>query len=333
MKSSLSIIFSILLFVSLVSAADYGAGTYNSGVYGTGEVISSGDTSSSSQGGGGGTVSSIQFDAKILEIASPAILGEQLPFTYFIKGVGAINQDVTIDFWIEKEGEILSSGSDIIFMGSDEEKIETASLFLPSDLESGIYKFVLQVSLNSISAESHRTIELNVEDGVAKINRLFDINFRLEEIILESSDELSVIVALENFGTESITVNLTFIILDEEGKEVYREKESIVVETENILKKSFKGLRLDEGRYTLILETLYDVDVFDEFRQDFEIRRNLLSELVGNKIVPYVIGIFIGIILLLIIIFYLKRKLKIKGKESHAKYKKRIGKNLKKIKD
>ena len=60
---------------------------------------------------------------------------------------------------------------------------------------------------------------------------------------------------------------LTFIILDEEGNEIHREKENITVETERVLRKSFKKLRLGSGKYTLVLQTLYGENVEDEFIQ------------------------------------------------------------------
>jgi len=40
---------------------------------------------------------------------------------------------------------------------------------------------------------------------------------------------------------------------------------------EEVLRKSFEGLNLAEGKYILVLHTLYNVDVEDEFRQEFEI--------------------------------------------------------------
>jgi hypothetical protein len=55
-------------------------------------------------------------------------------------------------------------------MGSFEEKNETTKLFLPNGFESGVYLFYVKVTHPSYSAESHRTIEVQVKDGVANIN-------------------------------------------------------------------------------------------------------------------------------------------------------------------
>jgi len=328
-RNILFIGFLILLVVPLVYAGTYGAGTYGLGVYGIGEVPASsgGEIGSSSGSSGGDTVTqSIQFDIKILDFESPIPLGESFDFTYFIKGVGSINNDVTIDFWIEKDGEIITSGSDVIFMGSNEEKTETAGLFLPTSVESGTYQFNIKVSFGSISAESHRTIELTVSDGVARVNQLFDISFSLDEIIIESSDDLIAVATFENFGTEPTSIDLTFIILDEPGNEVYKEEERITVETEEVLRKSFKGLDLPEGKYTLLLQTLYNVDVFDEFRQDFEIRKEgaIATHLRKNG-VYYLTGMIIFILLIWIIILTIKLR---KKKKSKKKVKNKIKKDI-----
>lgn len=112
---------------------------------------------------------SVKFDIKIIDFDSPAKLGEFFDFTYFVKGVAEINSDVEIDFWIEVNGEVITSGKDVIFLGSFEEKTETTKLFLPSNVESGVYEFYIRVTHPSYSAESYRTIEIQVDEGFVKI--------------------------------------------------------------------------------------------------------------------------------------------------------------------
>ena len=137
--------------------------------------------------------------------------------------------------------------------------------------------------------------------------QLFDITFSLDDSIISNSDELSAVVTFESFGTIPTTVDLTFIILDQAENEVYRGEDSITVITEEVLRKSFKDLNLPQGKYTLVLNTLYNVDVFDEFRQEFTIgaekkQISLWIWIVGG----IVIGILIvGLIWWLVII---KRK-------------------------
>jgi len=245
------------------------------------------------------------FDIKILEFESPAKLGEFFDFTYFLKGVAEINGDVEINFWIEHDGNVVTSGSDVIFLGSFEEKTEKTKLFLPSDVRSGTYEFIIQVNLGTYTVRAQRTIEITVTGGIATL-QLFDITFSLDDSLIQSSDELSAIVTFENFGTGPTLIDLTFIILDEVGNEVYREEDRITVIIEEVLRKSFTGLNLPRGKYTLVLHTLYDVDVFDEFRQEFEIRKR---EILG---IPILIWQVIGVIIVGIVGFILIRMLMIK---------------------
>ncbi len=118
-----------------------------------------------------------------------------------------------------------------------------------------------------------------VDDKCVKIvvseeiqSQLIDITFALDDLIIQSSDELVAIVTFESFGTESTPVNLTFIILDESGNEVYRVDNNITVTTEEVMRWNYETLgELPEGKYIAVLHTLYNIDVFDEFTQEFEI--------------------------------------------------------------
>jgi len=234
------------------------------------------------------------FDVKILEFESPIVLGDFFDFTYFVKGVANINGDVTINFRIEQNGSVVSSGFDVVYFGSFEEKTETTSLFLPRNVKSGTYEFIIEVNLGTYTAQSSRTVEISVEGGIATL-RLFDISFTLDDSIIGSSDELVGIATFENFGTVPTPVDLTFIILNENGNEVHRLMETITVETEEVLRKSFRGLDLPTGKYTIVLETLYNVNVADEFRQNFEIRslfqRSLGYGLIGLGILAVILFI------------------------------------------
>ncbi len=98
------------------------------------------------------------FDIKLIDIDSPVGSDGFLGFTYFIKGVADINGDVIIDFWLEKEGEVISSGTDTIYLGSFEEKTETTKIFIPKELSKGSYDFYTKVSFENYDAISHRTI-------------------------------------------------------------------------------------------------------------------------------------------------------------------------------
>ncbi|MEN7981865.1 MAG: hypothetical protein ABFQ65_00265 [Nanoarchaeota archaeon] len=114
------------------------------------------------------------FDIKIIDFESPAKLGEFFDFTYFIKGMANISGDVEINFWIGDGEEILTSGSDVIYLGNFEEKTETTKIFLPKSVKSGVYEFFVEVYHERYKARSHRTIEIEVEGGIAKIISIED---------------------------------------------------------------------------------------------------------------------------------------------------------------
>jgi hypothetical protein len=109
------------------------------------------------------------FDVEIIEFESPIKVGEFFDFTYFLKGMADINADVEIEFWVEKEGDVITSGQDTIYFGSFEEKTKTKELFLPEDVSSGTYKFYVEVRYGSYSARSYRTIGIKVDENFATI--------------------------------------------------------------------------------------------------------------------------------------------------------------------
>jgi hypothetical protein len=109
------------------------------------------------------------FDVEIKEFESPIKLGDFFDFTYLIKGMANFNDDVIISFKIERDGIIVTSGQDVIYLGSFEEKTKKTRLFLPSTVDSGVYTFSVEVTYGNYKAESFRTIEIVVEEGTAKI--------------------------------------------------------------------------------------------------------------------------------------------------------------------
>lgn len=119
------------------------------------------------------------FDAEIKDFESPVKLGEFFDFTYFIKGMANINDDVVVKFWIEKDNQIVTSGQDTIYLGSFEEKIKTTKLFLPKNVDSGTYTFRFEVTYGKYTAKSHRTIEIEVSEGKAEITLKPEIDFKI----------------------------------------------------------------------------------------------------------------------------------------------------------
>lgn len=114
------------------------------------------------------------FDMEILEFESPVKIEDFFDFTYFLKAVAEINGDVEIKFWIEQEGNIVTSGQDTIYFSSFEEKTKTKKLFLPEDTSSGTYIFYIEVTYGAYTASAHRTIGIEVKDEMATIRIIPD---------------------------------------------------------------------------------------------------------------------------------------------------------------
>jgi hypothetical protein len=126
------------------------------------------------------------FDVEIKEFESPIQLGDFFDFTYLIKGMANFNDDVIITFKIQSGETIVTSGQDVIYLGSFEEKTKKTKLFLPSTVASGVYTFFVEVSYGKYKAQSFRTIEIVVGEGVANITLLPQ-----EESLIGSASEWS----------------------------------------------------------------------------------------------------------------------------------------------
>ena len=200
---------------------------------------------------------------------------------------------------------ILDELGNQVYLEQDFLVVETENVFTKKfenlDLEIGKYVILLSTIYNE-DVEDSFWKEFEIKSRVEKsLGQLFDIRLELEDSSIKTTENLVARIIFESFGTEPTPVDIEFIFLDESGGEVYREKDYIIVETEKVLTKEFEGSRFEEGEYTFVLKTLYNVDVEDEFRRKFEV----------NEVVRYRLGLWVsGIINVLLIglIFLMLRK-------------------------
>ncbi len=173
----------------------------------------------------------------------------------------------------DKENNLLYSDGERVLVEGDmeiERNLDTRKaqeLALPS----GEYVFVLRV----IYGENENSFSENFEikelsNLLYSLRQLFDIRIELYSSSFYDLDEFGVIVTFESFGSEPTPVNLTYMIYDSKGNQIYRKDVQEVVETEKVLFEEFEGLDIEPGKYTLVLRTLYNVNVEDYFEQDFE---------------------------------------------------------------
>lgn len=166
-----------------------------------------------------------------------------------------------------------------VYSEKDSLVVETEKIFTKEfenlDLEIGKYTIILNTLYNE-DVEDGFWKEFEIRSRVGKSpNQLFDIRFELEDSLIKTNEKLVSRVIFESFGTEPTGVDMEFIFLDGKGEEVYSEKDFIIVETEKVLTKEFEGFRFEEGEYTFVLKTLYNVDVEDEFRRKFEVKEEV----------------------------------------------------------
>ncbi|MCH8163048.1 MAG: peptidoglycan-binding protein [Proteobacteria bacterium] len=100
---------------------------------------------------------------------------------------------------------------------------------------------------------------------------LFSVNVALENRALAKSSDLVSIVTFEDFGEAPTSVELTYTILNDQRQIVFKDIETVVVETEKVIRKRFSNLNLLSGMYKLVVKAQYNVDVIDEFANDFAV--------------------------------------------------------------
>lgn len=131
-------------------------------------------------------------------------------------------------------------------------------------------------------------------------SQLFDIRLEIQKSNVQSAKELIAATTFDSFGSTPTPVNLTYVIVNDMGKEVFRATDTVTVETQNVIAKKFEQLDLPNGKYTLLLRTLYNSTVQDEFQADFEVhfevtawpKERIFKYSVGGGALALLIGIF-----------------------------------------
>ena len=187
------------------------------------------------------------FDVKVINVESPIEQGQFFNFTYLIKGMANISGDVIVEFWVEKDKQKVTSGSDTIYLGSYEEKTETASLFLPTYVVNDEYDFYVMVTYLDYKAKAYRKIE--VGKGIE-----LNVDIKLEELpsIKEEEVEFSVVLMLNKY--EPVDLRLEMRITKDNETVWYKEGELTI--SRSIVIKEKVG-KLKAGDYKLEIVAYY----------------------------------------------------------------------------
>ena len=213
---------------------------------------------------------------RILDFESPAKLGDFTNFKYYVRGVSDINDVLNINFKIEKNEKIISSGSDVIYLSNTQEEIINTKVFLPSNLESGVYKLKIDVNYKNYSAESYRTIEIDVKRGLALISS-------------SNKGDLKIYIII------TLLILIVFLIMTF----IYRFERKKINDTLIKEKKFIKKYRL--SILTLSLFLILGIIIY---------YLKLINALLGVPIAVYYSFLGILLLIVLIIIGYKKRGIK-----------------------
>lgn len=139
------------------------------------------------------------------------------------------------------------------------------------DAEEGNIAPTTFVGSGNTENVSNRAESTTTESSIPA--QLFDIRLLVADQMLRNVAELSARVTFTSFGTVPTPVDMTFSIIDAEGREVWRSAnpDTITVETEEVFDKDFTDLTLPDGSYILRLHTHYNINVEDIFETPFSI--------------------------------------------------------------
>ena len=196
------------------------------------------------------------FDLKTISVDSPIAPGEFFDFVYFVKGMADISGDVTLNFWIEDGyGEIISSGSDVIYVGSFEEKTESASIFIPSYLADGSYTFKIKLSFEGYEIFSHRTIEISKSAPLILFVNIMELN----QISANTPWKYSTVISANK--DRRFVLDLENKIYSSNGEIVWFKNEELQLNRTAVLTNEVDGLA--SGTYQLEVLAKYGDLVFN----------------------------------------------------------------------
>lgn len=234
------------------------------------------------------------FDVKIIRIDSPLAPRETLDFTYFVKGMAEIKGDVIIDFWLEKDNKTIIKGKDTIYFGTFEEKTESTTMFLPSDISEGKYTFYVQTDYQGHKTISQRDIEI-----IKKPDSNLDITIvQFPKIKENQNKEFSLIVGFNK--DTSILVKLNEKITTE-GKIIWEKTKILEVNRSLIINEETSKLK--SGNYTLEINAEYDNKEL-KFVYDFNV-----IKATNSYLLIFITILFLLIVFLTLVISIKKKKM------------------------
>lgn len=200
--------------------------------------------------GGSSTVPEVEgiFDFNIVRLDDPVEVSEDFDFTYVVKNSSFVGDNAYIEYWLEKAGEVVVSGSETIYLDVGEGKEFSGSLLL--EKMDGSFTFFI-------------TLTRPVQDRIEK-SRPITIMFGAPTVV-----DLDISSFEPGFETEPVSFSIgvssnkdkpVVVLVEEkifqEGEIVWEKKQDVVITVFQRFLEEVYGLPV--GEYLLEVSTTFE---------------------------------------------------------------------------
>jgi hypothetical protein len=200
------------------------------------------------------------FDIKIVRIDDPVEAGEKIDFAYNISNNTLSNGNAYIEYWLEKEGQTIVSGSETVYLNSGDAREIDGSLIKLDDI-TGEYSFYLKLTRQG-QTDLVRSRDIEIMVGAPT-------NIELTLSTVEEGDETNpAIFSIEIGSNRDETLPITIrekIYLD--GKLIWEKKQTVPISVFKHFLEEVHGL--EEGKYEIEIEASFQ-DQTKKVSQIFE---------------------------------------------------------------
>ena len=267
-------------------------------------------TPTPSPGGGGGGGGAAVYEKALTFSIEPNLLKTKLKigetFKTSIKIKNFANKDASFRMDITSLKDFISLSDEMFVLKAGEEKIVYITFISTQNSELGTKTGKIKIT----SGRNIEEVQIILEIRSKKV--LFDVSLNIPSKYkeLKIGEELLAQMTLFNLGdVDKADVSLFYEIKDFEGNSLMKKEETIAVETQASLSRTFLlPKNLKEGEYVIAVSVRYDESV-GTASDIFYIGRKR-SELVGKEYLLLVVIIIIASLSISIVLHYHNKKLK-----------------------
>ena len=214
------------------------------------------------------------FNLDLLQIDSQLAPGDELDFAYLITSLSEVSGDVTIKYWLEKDGEIITSKIDDINVPSFGKKTGVGNLLLPTGLSYGAYTFNIELDYPDYVISKKQSVAIKK-----------DVPLLLGFVIPELKDTMIGQVwnyeAVLSIGKDSPVTATVERSVKKGDLVLWTKKEDLTLNRSLIIKDYVEDL--PEGKYVLELKATVDGITISK-EESFEVKKPFKKALAGLAI-------------------------------------------------